>query len=364
MKNSRQLTVLPLIIMGMIHFSPVMASTFSHKDNPVIDSLFSQTKPQCIGRYVIDVPQSFDNQLHNMIFIDDFKIESKLLYPPAFKQRIALREQALREATKRPGNKPEYGPYLKEVISLDGGNAIIFDHNEPGTPDIYRQLEAHIYGNMVAFIITTDIRDFSDPKHSEKKRKYLARGFTEEQTNTKPAKLAAMQSLISRLSGRKDEDVPTEKGVCIPNGFIKDDGSKHSEKVSFSYKNDDFILGLYTNNTFSGSSDTLLNRSAQIDEAMKVSNQFTIKKGELSPDGIPSQEWLSRGKQKFEDTVTREDEVIPAYDFTFYANEAGATSNKPWLTIGISNDDIKTSYSEAQMIEIWDRLVNSLRYKR
>ncbi|MDN0117710.1 hypothetical protein QVN83_01765, partial [Yersinia frederiksenii] len=63
MKNSRQLTVLPLIMMGMIHFSPVMASTFSHKDNPVIESLFSQTKPQCIGRYVIDVPQSFDNQL-------------------------------------------------------------------------------------------------------------------------------------------------------------------------------------------------------------------------------------------------------------------------------------------------------------
>ncbi|WP_338658891.1 T6SS immunity protein Tli4 family protein [Yersinia intermedia] len=360
MKNSRQLTVLPLVMMGMIHFSPVMASTFSHKDNPVIDSLFSQTKPQCIGRYVIDVPQSFDNQLHNMIFIDDFKIESKFLYFPAFKQRIVLREKALREQN----TSAENSPVLKEVIRLSDEKGVIFDSNRPGSQDSFRRLEAHIYVDHVAFIITTDILDLSSPKYAKEKKSYLEAGFTEAKTDTRQAKLSAMQSLISRLSGRKDEDIPTEKGVCIPNGFIKDDGSKHSEKVSFSYKNDDFILGLYTNNTFSGSSDTLLNRSAQIDEAMKVSNQFTIKKGELSPDGIPSQEWLSRGKQKFEDTVTREDEVIPTYDFTFYANEAGATSNKPWLTIGISNDDIKTSYSEAQMIEIWDRLVNSLRYKR
>lgn len=48
--------------------------------------------------------------------------------------------------------------------------------------------------------------------------------------NEKPAKLAALQSLISRLSGRKDEDIPPAKGVCIPNGFIRDDGEKHLEK--------------------------------------------------------------------------------------------------------------------------------------
>jgi hypothetical protein len=31
--------------------------------------------------------------------------------------------------------------------------------------------------------------------------------------------------------------------------------------------------------------------------------------------------------------------------------------------MGINNEFKKTRYSEAQMIEIWDRLVNSLRYK-
>ncbi|MFA1282846.1 hypothetical protein ACDI96_09090 [Citrobacter telavivensis] len=62
-----------------------MASTPVQKDSPVINTLFAQTKPQCIGRYVIDVSMPFNNQLHDMIFIDDFKIESRSFYLPAFK---------------------------------------------------------------------------------------------------------------------------------------------------------------------------------------------------------------------------------------------------------------------------------------
>jgi len=184
----------------------------------------------------------------------------------------------LRDATNKPGNRPENTPFLKEVILLPDGSGAIFDHNESGTPDIYSQLEAHIYSGKTAFVITTDIRDFSDKKHSEKKSKYLARGGTETDANTKPAKLVALQSLISRLSGRKDEDIPSAKGMCIPNGFIRDDGGKHKEKITFTYENDDFILGVYTNNKYPGSEGILFSRSVRINEALKTSHQYTIKK--------------------------------------------------------------------------------------
>ena len=357
MKAIRQLTALSLMAGSIFFIAQAMASTPVQKDSPVINTLFAHTKPQCIGRYVIDVPESFNNQLHDMIFIDDFKIESKPLYPPAFKQRVQLREQALREAVNKPGNRPENAPFLKEVIPLADGKGVIFDHNESGTPDIYRQLEAHVYSGMTAFVITTDIRDFSDKKHSEKKAKYLARCFTEADANTKPAKLAAMQSLISRLSGRKDEDIPSAKGMCIPNGFIRDDGGKHIEKITFSYENDDFILGVYTNSKYMGSTDTLFNRTTEIEKTLKIANQHTIKKYALSPGGVPAQAWLSGGPQKIENNIN------PLYEFDLYANEADATPVKPWLTMGINNVFKKTRYSEAQMIEIWDRLVNSLRYK-
>ncbi|MBM7344024.1 T6SS immunity protein Tli4 family protein [Pantoea coffeiphila] len=357
MNAIRQITALSLMAGSLYFIAPATASTLMQKDSSVIDTLFAQTKPQCIGRYVIGVPESFNNQLHDMIFIDDFKIESKPLYPPAFKQRVQLREQALHDAVNKPENKPENAPFLKEVIILPDGRGVIFDHNESGTPDIYRKLEAHVYVNMVAFMITANFRDFSGEKNKQDKIEYLSDGFTEADANTKPAKLVALKSLISRLSGRKDDGIPVAKGICIPNGFIHDDGEKHREKITFSYENDDFILGVYTNNTYMGSDDTLFNRTAEVEKTLKIANQHTLKKYALSPGGVPAQAWLSGGPQTIDNNVN------PLYEFDLYANEADATPAKPWLTIGINNFDKKTRYSQAQMIEIWDRLVNSLRYK-
>ncbi|UTI05104.1 T6SS immunity protein Tli4 family protein [Enterobacter hormaechei] len=363
MKTIRQLTAFSLMAGSMIFIAQTTASTPVQKDSPVINTLFAQTKPQCIGRYVIDVPESFNNQLHDMIFIDDFKIESKPLYPPAFKQRVQLREQALRDAINEPGNESVNAPYIKEKIELPDDKGIIFDRNISGEDDLGRVLEAHVFVNMTAFIITTEILDLSSPKYRERKKTYIKAGFTEAQMNEKPAKLAALQSLVSRLGGRKDEDIPSSKGVCIPNGFIRDDGSQHVEKITFQYENDDFILGVYTNNKYPGSEDTLFNRSAQINEALKTSNQYTIKKVALSPNGIPAESWLFGGTQTMRDTVTGKDEKNTFYDFDFKANERDATADKPKFSIGLTSEYKKTRYSEAQMIEIWDRLVSSLRYK-
>ncbi|HFF8541294.1 T6SS immunity protein Tli4 family protein, partial [Raoultella ornithinolytica] len=279
------------------------------------------------------------------------------LYPPAFKQRVQLREQELRDAINKPENESINAPYIKEKIELPGGKGVIFDRNISGEDDLGRVLEAHVFVNATAFIITTEILDLSNPKHRERKKTYIKAGFTEAQMNEKPAKLAAMQSLISRLSGRKDEDIPSARGVCIPNGFIRDDGGKHIEKITFSYENDDFILGVYTNSKYMGSTDTLFNRTTEIEKTLKIANQHTIKKYALSPGGVPAQAWLSGGPQKIENNIN------PLYEFDLYANEADATPVKPWLTMGINNVFKKTRYSEAQMIEIWDRLVNSLRYK-
>ncbi|MCY9801719.1 hypothetical protein OTJ42_25130, partial [Citrobacter braakii] len=183
MKTFRQITALSLMISSMLFITPATASTPVQKDSPVINTLFAQTKPQCIGRYVIDVPGSFNNQLHDMIFIDDFKIESKPLYPPAFKQRVQLREQALRDAINKPENESVNAPFIKEKIVLPDDKGIIFDRNISGEDDLGRVLEAHVFVNMTAFIITTDILDLSSPKYIERKKTYIKAGFTEAQMN-------------------------------------------------------------------------------------------------------------------------------------------------------------------------------------
>jgi hypothetical protein len=131
--------------------------------------------------------------------------------------------------------------------------------------------------------------------------------------------------LISRLTGRQDEDIPSGKGLCIPNGFIRDDGLQHQEKVTFRYHTDDFVFGLEMDNTIKGSNDTLFNRSNDINEALKLSNyKHTISKKELSPGGIPAQEWLFGGNMSVNAEMEKRGEKVPVYDFIFYANEATA----------------------------------------
>lgn len=336
------------------------ASPLTEKDKMMIDSLFEKTKPQCIGRYVIDVPESFNNQLTDFIFIDEFKIESKFIYPPAFKQRIELREVELNEAINQPQNEEQNAPFLKEIIYLPNNTGLIFDRNISGQDDLNRVLEAHIYVDNIAFIITTKILDLSHPKYAERKRVYINAGFSDYDMNTKPARLAQMKSLISRLSGRlNDTIIPTEKGICIPNGFIADDSNVHKNKISFSYKNNDFILGVKFDDFITGSEDTLLNRSPGVYGALLKSNQHTIKKGELLLGKIPAQEWLISGEQK----LHGQGEPFPSYNFILFANESIASYQQPWLSFGMNNNSKNSQYSQAQMVEIWDRIINSLRYK-
>lgn len=351
-----------MVLVGLILFTEQQAHTqLTDKEKVVIDTLFEKTKPQCIGRYIIDVPDSFNNRLHDSVYIGDFKIESKLIYPPAFRQRIELREAELREWK----TSAENAPMLKEVIQLPDGKGVIFDRNKPTSDDAYRILEAHVYVDHIAFIITANIVDLSAPKYEKEKKSYInISGFTEAQTNTKQTKLAAMQSLISRLQGRLDHEIPMEKGACIPNGFILDDNEVPKQDISFVYDLGEFILSVESDNRFAGSNDTLLSRSTEINAAIRQQNRETIKKGNLSPSDIPSQQWLVKGKQEvYSKSENKKIPDLPYYFFTFHSNEATGSLTVPKLHILMNNRNKFTTYSDAQMIEIWDRIVGSLRYK-
>ncbi|WP_369308998.1 T6SS immunity protein Tli4 family protein [Providencia rettgeri] len=353
--------LIAIIIMAFFWLTrEILPSPLTDKEKVVMETLFEKVKPQCIGRYVMDVPESFNNKLRNKIFIGDFKIESQFIYPPAFKQRIELREKALRDRT----TSEENAPVLKEIIQLPNGKGVIFDRNNSGQDDSSRTLEAHVYTEHIAFIITVDILDLSNPKHIYRKESYKKAGFSEVDMNEKPAKLAAMQSLISRLSGRLDHEIPIEKGVCIPNGFIVDDDSKPTERLYFLYENDDFSLSVNMEDHVTAVDDTLLNRSSEIKKSMVLNNMHTFKKGEIKPNGVPVQEWLMAGQQDvYNEKENKVESGFPYYYFLLKANQGTSSFDKPFLSLTLFNDNKKTTYSDAEMVEIWDRIVGSLRYK-
>ncbi|KPD03288.1 hypothetical protein [Moellerella wisconsensis] len=150
MKN-KFIGFLGLVLLAALAACSVPNKTYStSQDSAVINTLFDYAPTYCLGRYTFNYPKALTQELSSVITIDDMTIESQFIYPPAFKQRIELREEELK---KHRVSDDSDGPFLKEIIRINDG--VIFDRNESyAYPDAARELEAHVYIDNVAFIIT------------------------------------------------------------------------------------------------------------------------------------------------------------------------------------------------------------------
>ena len=341
-----------LVLMGTLAACSVPNKTYStslnDKDSAVINTLFDDAPTYCLGRYTFNYPKALTQELSSIVKIDDMTIESQFLYPPAFKQRIELREQELKnERVSDALNEP----FLKEIVQL--GDGIIFDSNQGfRVPDFGRILEGHVYIDNVAFIIKTEIRDVSNPKYKNmqiRDQKYSI------PITDKPQKLAAMQSLISRLHGRPKNEIPTEKGICIPYGFIRDDGQEHKFKLSMLFKNSQFAWAIVMDNLLGSEDDSLLERSSEVKPIMRQLGASTLKKGTVHYNNLAGEEWLISGVEDGD----------KKYRFQYNANEKNVTYLQPLVLILLHNSGILTvkDYTDEQMVEIWDRVLQSFKVR-
>ncbi|MFC0228696.1 T6SS immunity protein Tli4 family protein [Serratia aquatilis] len=345
-----------IAIIGYLFFyRDLPAPPLTPEEKTIMDSLFAKTKSQCIGRYLFDVPEPFYNSLSDSVKINDMHITSKRLYHPAFEQRIRLREQELKKSSVL---YPKNSPFLKQTYPLKNIDGVIFDRNTNGSdPAFIRTLEGHLFSNGIAFIVTTEIRDLSGEQFSDVRESYLRTGSSEAQLNTKPQKLAEMKDLLSRLSGRKDDEIPTQPGTCIPEGFIRDNGSQNKETILFVYKNENFTLGIKSNNTLE-KNVSLLERGSEIQNAIRSSHSHTMRKGKVSLPGIDAEEWLIRSKQDINDNM------VDFFAFTLYGNEKIASYKHPVFSIKLHNRRLVTThYSDAQLVDIWDRITRTFRVR-
>ena len=336
---------------------PWPVAPLTAKEKQMTDKLFEQTKPQCIGRYLFDVPVSFNNAAVGQVKINEMRIASKRLYPPAFAQRIRLREQELNNS---PTVDPRDLPYLKQVYRIND-NAVIFDRNvNESVAGGMRVLEGHLYSKGVAFILYSEFLDHTNPKYLDKKNMLKNAGLSESSLNNKPQKLAEMQNLLSRLKGREDDEVPAQPGICIPDGFINDVGVISKDVIDIIYNNDDFGLIINSDNTLR-KSETLLERAGEINTTLIRVGAHTLKKGAVKLPEINGEEWLMKGKQ---DIYHPEEKSVSAYRFTFYGNEDVVDSRHPIFSVELNNSGKETkNYTDSQLVNIWDRITRTFRYR-
>ncbi|WP_350307031.1 T6SS immunity protein Tli4 family protein, partial [Photorhabdus viridis] len=223
-----------------------------------------------------------------------------------------------------------------------------------------RVLEAHLYNNGVAFKIVMEMLDLSDTKYADDREDFIKAQVSESELNTTVRTLVKMKELLSRISGRKDTEIPTVAGTCIPDGFIA--GSRYEmENITFVYRgngNDHFKFRVEIFNDIKEESN-LLDRIGGMEGILLAMHAKTIKKGKREMNGTHGEEFLTTGS---EGMLSEPDTKIPQYMFELVANETVGDYKNPYVSISLSNDrESPTPYSENELVAFWDAVTKSFR---
>ena len=176
-----------------------------------------------------------------------------------------------------------------------------------------------------------------------------------------------LHRIINALSARSINSIPKEKGICITNGFIQDDGNNFRKSKNTL----PFDLSGYPSVKMSLQAEALLNPQADLLTTMKsnlkergiysltTSSFKTIRKGNKNQTGgdpLTGQEWLSQAPMQGQNGA------IATWE------HAGTVQNAldPVLQLdvdsGFDGNNIKTaSLNEKETIQLYEFILNSIR---
>ncbi|WP_118988246.1 T6SS immunity protein Tli4 family protein [Photorhabdus sp. CRCIA-P01] len=343
-------SLLVLVSYGLWHrLQPYPSHTvLNQKEQLAVDKLLANLQTRCIGRYLVDLPANYNDTV-NVSRVNDNRIETQRLYPPAFEQRIQLREQVLRQMTT---SYPVDMPYLKNIYSVPQGmKGIIFERMQnQSVPDVVRVLEAHLYSNGVAIKVEMEAKNGSAARY-DKDRQIAPRVYT----NTVPEKLAELRDLLSRIRGRAETEIPTTAGSCISHAFITDN-QRDKEDIGLLYKTnpDNYLNVRIQTNNYIREKDSMLERLGVI-EAMLFRGKV-FRKGVRKINGLETEELLAVGLQPNSDD--------PRYQFTLLTNEKTGGRKTPVFDLTVvNNEETPTVYTQNEIVAFWDAISQTVRVR-
>ena len=349
------------------YFRPYNPSpqTLTSSQQVTMNKINAEMKPYCVGRYMLDLPSSFtayndaaplDNNIWAAVISrpeDMYKtyLATKKMYHPGFVQLIALREKALQNSKTIDAQDM---PFLKKVWPLPTGmDGVIFERNENGgAADAMRILEGYIYSNGVVI-------KFQKQTVNDSASRYERQRNGDPIQNYVTSDVSQMQSLMTRISGRDNDFIPTKPGSCITHAFIATDPTARDQEdiniglISSTFNN--IRVALSTDN-FTREENTMLDRMGEITSNISRSRGGIERKGAFSVNGLQAQEFLATGLQ--------EDNDESRYNFEMYINEMTASYKTPSFILTLDNQRMPpTSYSKEEIIAFWDTISRSVRVR-
>lgn len=352
---------LALVLAVLLAACQPKAIPMTPEETQRVESLTAHMATRCVGRYLIDMPQSFVLNSESRTEIEGVKVAVQPMTKWLFEKTLEAREMVLR----RERIIGETSPSLLSVTELKSGLGVVLNRSRTGESAVLRTLELIAFKDGYAITMQINSRDmaFAEPDPTDTRK-----------TDT-PEKLAHLLKVYERVSGRKDTEVPTAPGLCIPNGFVAGATREGQDTGAVYHLADapDVWFGITSDGTI-GAMSTLFQRSSEIEQGMSRAGVKTFRKAERRIHGEPYEEWLL--------TNTPYQDEVRGTRFVLHGNEAADKPDQPFIKLAMYNGDripvpeltmaekdklrlneilTKATLTDPEAVAIWDKVSSTLR---
>lgn len=335
-------------VLLFLYFKKFDPSEGIMSESPRIRKIFQQTRTVCVGRFLVDVPT-----------------EAQVVYGPAevpysvmSYRESNMEKMIVKKLSELEKDKPYvYGALAKSdsmVGKVEDGilpeQKIVFGIS----PSSFAFYNISSYTQVGDDVFVQDAEAMSSPQQY--------RQIVHE-----------LNSMSPLFSSRSEEHVPSEAGVCIENGFIRDADRPMYEKVSLGVKLFSFpdihLSILATNKDILVASDALEPRVKQGEQLLKSQGHGAwyslvkkLREGQRSIGGWQGFEFLAR--------MPSQELAGESHEFAFLSQGEPGNPYLPVLDIelqsGVHDNKIGTirpSVTDEEAVMIWDRITSSIRVR-
>lgn len=326
-----------------------------------IEALTARMTPRCVGRYLIDLPEQFVLNTQSLTELEGVSVTVEPMAERQFRDALARRKGDLESRTLPINNHP----MLRAASPIEGG--LVFDRakSDASSGRASRVLEAWIW--RAGFKLHAEIEAFDGTFPEDAHIQYHR-----EHGSDVPAKMQHLIAFASRLSGRRDDEIPTEQGVCFANGFLKGPPTEQewfNMHHQWSAVPDVYLTYRYHTDT-GPQNTTLLQRGAAIEADLKSRKGVTLRKGARADAPVHFDEWLSEkegsgGARVFRAALEANSLAVSAHKPLLIINMlSGAHHPRPAPTLeeaATRKPVAMASLSSSAAIPLWDAITRTIR---
>jgi len=349
------------LLLGIFIAANLLGCSPSEKERMTITALTHNMQSHCVGRYLIDMPQGFEQDME-VASQDGRFLPPDMDFQEAPQMTLELRATGQSEAQFK---KAVGQVILKNSVPVQYSNDYaLLEHTEE-TGD-----------NQVL------IRLYSDIEKSHPTRKSAIHFLLEGRYVVASAEsyegkfLTAEKHLQEFVRNIKTYDPSKpEKGYCV--GPLLVQGRYSGEQMNFGFTSQQFMdlrFGLMMDTYREGSSSTLLQRANDPKNLLNIFDvgYSTLRKGRRDVAGMQGQELAVR----FSGDNPDDGSTMIEHKLMLEVDRKTPSESQPFMDIGITTggqdpSSITTgrgkyrtsSLSDAELMALWDAIINSIRLR-